>query len=116
MEAAAQAEMTQPAGMLERPEMTPRLLADRLEETGGEALVERSFPWLMRRRLAQRQACSGRRCDDRAGCENCGNVVHIRRARRAKIGAQMRYRSRSSKAPVQSPTHSVSHSAPWSGA
>ena len=99
VEAAARAEMTRLAGMLERPEMAPRLLADRftdrLEETGGEALVDRPFPWLMRRGLVQRQACSDRRCDDGirldtgAECENCGNVVHIRRARRVKIAAQI---------------------------
>lgn len=99
VETAAQAELTRLAGMLERPEMAPRLLADRftnrLEETGGEALVDRPFPWLMRRGLVQRQACSDRRCDDGirldtgAECENCGNVVHIRRARRAKIAAQV---------------------------
>ncbi len=99
VEAAAQEELTRLAGMLERPEMAPRLLADRftdrLEETGGEALVERPFPWLMRRGLVQRQACSDRRCDDGirldtgAECENCGNVVHIRRARRAKIAAEV---------------------------
>nr|WP_237308063.1 hypothetical protein [Streptomyces sp. SAT1] len=99
VEAAAQAELTRLAGMLERPDMAPRLLADRftdrLQETGGEALVDRPFPWLMRRGLVQRQACSDRRCDDGirldtgAECENCGNVVHIRRARRVKIGAQI---------------------------
>ncbi|MEV5454704.1 hypothetical protein [Streptomyces sp. NPDC052535] len=99
VEAAAQAELTRLAGMLERPAMAPRLLADRftdrLEETGGEALVERPFPWLMRRGLVQRQACSDRRCDDGirldtgGECENCGNVVHIRRARRAKIAAEI---------------------------
>ncbi len=99
VEAAAQAELTRLAGMLERPEMAPRLLADRftdrLAETGGEALVQRPFPWLMRRGLVQRQACSDRRCDDAirldtgSECENCGNVVHIRRARRAKIAAEV---------------------------
>jgi hypothetical protein len=99
VEAAAQAELTRLAGMLMRPEMAPRLLADRftdrLEETGGEALVDSPFPWLMRRGLVQRQACSDRRCDDGirldtgGECENCGNVVHIRRARRAKIAAQI---------------------------
>ncbi|MEU5709937.1 hypothetical protein [Streptomyces flaveolus] len=99
VEAATQAELTRLAGMLERPETAPRLLADRfadrLEETGGEALVDRPFPWLMRRGLVQRQACSDRRCDDGirldtgAECENCGNVVHIRRARRAKIAAEV---------------------------
>lgn len=82
-----------------RPEMAPQLLADRctdrLEETGGEALVDRPFPWLMRRGLVQRQGCSDRRCDDGTRldtggeCENCGNVVHIRRARRAKIAAEV---------------------------
>lgn len=97
--AAAQAELTRLASMLERPEMAPRLLADRftdrLEETGGEILVDRPFPWLMRRGLVQRQACSDRRCDDGirldtgGECENCGNVVHIRRARRAKIAAEV---------------------------
>ncbi|MER7900483.1 hypothetical protein ABTX62_31460 [Streptomyces sp. NPDC096046] len=96
VEAMAQAELTRLAGMLERPEMAQRLLADRftdrLEETGGEALVDRPFPWLMRRGLVQRQACSDRRCDDGirldtgAECENCGNVVHIRRA---KIAAEV---------------------------
>ncbi|MFI2025624.1 hypothetical protein [Streptomyces olivaceoviridis] len=99
VEAAAQAELTRLAGMLERPQMAPRLLADRftdrLQETGGEALVDRPFPWLMRRGLVQRQACSDRRCDDGirldtgGACENCGNVVHIRRARRAKIAAEV---------------------------
>jgi len=49
----------------------------------------------MRRGLVQRQACSDHRCDDGirldtgGECENCGNVVHIRRARRAKIAAQI---------------------------
>lgn len=95
MEAAARAELTRLAGLLVRPEMALRLLADRLEETGGEALVDRPFPWLMRRGLVQRQACSDHRCDDGirldtgGECENCGNVVHIRRARRAKIAAQI---------------------------
>ncbi|MGW5284448.1 hypothetical protein ACWERI_34180 [Streptomyces collinus] len=99
VEVAAQAELTRLAGMLERPEMAPRLLAerltDRLEETGGEALVERPFPWLMRRGVVQRQACSDHRCDDGirldtgAERENCGKVVHIRRARRAKIATEV---------------------------
>ncbi|WP_326771375.1 hypothetical protein [Streptomyces sp. NBC_01445] len=99
VEAAAQAELTRLAGMLMRPEMAPQLLADRftdrLEETGGEALVDRPYPWLTRRGLVQRQACSDRRCDDGirldtgGDCENCHNVVHIRRARRAKIAAEV---------------------------
>ncbi|WP_326672597.1 hypothetical protein [Streptomyces canus] len=72
-----------------------RLLADRLAETGGEALVDRPYPWLIRRGLVQRQACADHRCDDGirldtgGECENCGNVLHIRRARRAKIAAHV---------------------------
>lgn len=99
VEAAAKAEVKRLAGMLEQPEAVPRLLADRLtdrlEETGGEALIDRPYPWLIRRGLVQRQACSDRRCDDGirldsgGECENCGNVLHIRRARRAKIAAQI---------------------------
>lgn len=84
-----------------RPEMAPRLLADRftdrLEETGGEALVDRDrpLPWLIRRGLVQRQACSDRRCEDGIGldtageCENCGNVIHLPRARRARIAGEV---------------------------
>ncbi|MFF1446156.1 hypothetical protein [Streptomyces sp. NPDC058295] len=99
VEAAAKAEVWRLAGMLEQPEAAARLLAsrltDRLEETGGEALVDRPYPWLIRRGLVQRQACSDRRCDDGirldtgGECGNCGNVLQIRRARRAKIAAQV---------------------------
>ncbi|MEV0694855.1 hypothetical protein [Streptomyces sp. NPDC050388] len=99
VEAAAKAELSRLAGMLMRPEMAPRLLADRftdrLEETGGEALVTGPYGWLIRRGLVQRQACSDRRCDDGirldtgGECENCNNVVHIRRVRRAKISTQV---------------------------
>ncbi|MER8226463.1 hypothetical protein ABTZ58_39470 [Streptomyces sp. NPDC094143] len=99
VEAAVKAEVKRLAGMLERPERAPQLLADRftdrLEETGGEALVDRPFPWLIRRGLAQRQACSDPRCDDGirldtgGECENCNNVLHIRRAQRAKIAAEV---------------------------
>ncbi|MEG8280954.1 hypothetical protein [Streptomyces sp. AHA2] len=99
VEAAVKAEVKRLAGMLERPERSPQLLADRLtdrlEETGGNALVDRPFPWLIRRGLAQRQACSDPRCDDGirldtgAECENCNNVLHIRRAQRAKIAAEV---------------------------
>jgi hypothetical protein len=99
VEAAVKAEVKRLAGMLERPDMAPQLLADRLkdrlEETGGEALVDRPFPWLIRRGLVQRQACSDRRCDDGirldtgGECENCNNVLHLRRARRAKIAAEV---------------------------
>ncbi|MET8168844.1 hypothetical protein ABZT34_32110 [Streptomyces sp. NPDC005329] len=99
VEAAAKAEVKRLAGLLEQPEAAARLLADRLtdrlEETGGEALVDRPYPWLIRRGLVQRQACSDQRCDDGIRldtgeeCENCGNVLYIRRARRAKIAAQI---------------------------
>ncbi|MER6288475.1 hypothetical protein [Streptomyces sviceus] len=99
VEATAKAEMKLLTGLLEQPEAAARLLADRLtdrlEETGGEALVDRPYPWLIRRGLVQRQACSDPRCDDGTRldtggeCENCNNVIHIRRARRAKISAQI---------------------------
>ncbi|MCZ1000783.1 hypothetical protein O1M63_26470 [Streptomyces mirabilis] len=99
VEAAAKVEVKRLAGMLERPGDAPRLLADRLtdrlEETGGEALVTGPYGWLIRRGLVQRQACSDRRCDDGirldtgSECENCHNVVHIRRARRAMAAAEV---------------------------
>ncbi|MGJ5899273.1 hypothetical protein ACSCBZ_46155 [Streptomyces niveiscabiei] len=99
VEAATKAELAQLAGLGVAPEGAPRLLADRLtdrlEETGGEALVDKPFPWLIRRGLPQRQACSHRKCDDGVrldtgeDCENCGNVLHFRRARRARIGADI---------------------------
>ncbi|GAA1924108.1 hypothetical protein [Streptantibioticus ferralitis] len=99
VEAAAKAEATRLAGMLMRPETAPRLLADRLsdrlEETGGESLIGSPYGWLIRRGLVQRPACSDRRCDDGiqldtgGECENCGNVIHLRRARRARIAAQV---------------------------
>ncbi|MEU2564837.1 hypothetical protein ABZ626_36725 [Streptomyces longispororuber] len=99
VQAAAEAEIRRLEGLLEHQGSGPRLLADRLTdrlaETGGEALVDRPFPWLMRRGLVQRRACPDWRCDDGirldtgADCEMCGDVVHIRRARRAKIAAQI---------------------------
>ncbi|QKZ18625.1 hypothetical protein [Streptomyces chartreusis] len=99
VEAAAKAELAQLAGLGVAPEGAPRLLADRLtdrlEETGGEALVDKPFPWLTHRGLPQRQACSHRKCDDGVrldtgeDCENCGNVIHTRRAWRARIGADI---------------------------
>ncbi|MGQ4357622.1 hypothetical protein [Streptomyces drozdowiczii] len=77
----------------------PRLLAarltDRLNETGGEAQVTDPYAWLIRRGLVQRQSCSHLRCDDGVqmdtgqDCENCGNVIYIRRARRVRIGADI---------------------------
>ncbi|MFF1269504.1 hypothetical protein ACFVZE_27095 [Streptomyces anulatus] len=97
--AAAKAELSQLAGLGVAAERAPRLLADRLtdrlEETGGEALVTGPYGWLIRRGLVQRQACSDPRCDDgiRLGtgsdCENCGNVIHSRRSQRARLAAQI---------------------------
>ncbi|MGQ7754844.1 hypothetical protein ACUN29_41585 (plasmid) [Streptomyces sp. WC2508] len=99
VEEAAKAELASLAGLLALPGGAPRLLADRLAdrlaETGGEALVDKRFGWLIGRGLVRRPSCTDRRCDDGtrldtgAECENCGNVVHIRRARRAKIAAQI---------------------------
>ncbi|MET9535344.1 hypothetical protein ABZY02_33110 [Streptomyces sp. NPDC006649] len=99
VEAAVKAELARLTGLLIRPEMAPQLLADRftdrLKETGGEALVDQPFPWLTRRGVVQRPSCSDRRCDDGirldtgGNCENCGNVIHMRRARRARVAADM---------------------------
>ncbi|MFJ7200934.1 MULTISPECIES: hypothetical protein [unclassified Streptomyces] len=99
VEEAAMAELTGLEGLLAVPGGAPRLLADRLtdrlEETGGEALIRKPFGWLIGRGLVRRPSCSDRRCDDGTRldtggeCENCGNVVHIRRARRAKTAAQI---------------------------
>ncbi|MDQ0408701.1 hypothetical protein ABVB69_35060 [Streptomyces sp. NPDC000349] len=99
VQAAAEAEIKRLEGLLEHQGGGPRLLADRLtgrlKETGGEALIDKPYGWLIRRGLVQRRACTDRRCDDGirldtgADCEMCGNVVHIRRARRAKIAAQI---------------------------
>ncbi|WP_432095665.1 hypothetical protein [Streptomyces sp. bgisy100] len=99
VEAAAKAELARLEGLLALPGAAPRVLADRLTdrlaETGGEAMVTGPYGWLIRRGLVQRQACTDRRCDDGirldtgAECEMCGNVVHIRRARRVKIAAQL---------------------------
>ncbi|MFL4910693.1 hypothetical protein ACJ6WF_48290 [Streptomyces sp. MMS24-I2-30] len=99
VEAAAKTELGCLEGLLALPGGAPRLLADRLTdrlaETGGEALVDKPYGWLIGRGLVQRQACSDRRCDDGirldtgGECENCGNVVHVRRARRAKIAVRI---------------------------
>ncbi|MEU3522204.1 hypothetical protein ABZ770_44470 [Streptomyces sp. NPDC006654] len=78
-----------------QPEGAPRLIADRLKETGGEARVTSPFGWITRRGLVQRPACSDVRCDDGirletgGDCDNCGNVIHIRRARRVRIAADI---------------------------
>ncbi|MFI7013137.1 hypothetical protein [Streptomyces sp. NPDC050164] len=67
--AAAKTEMTCLAGLLTQPEAAPRSPADRftdrLEETGGEALVSGPYGWLIRRGLVQRPACSDRRGAER---------------------------------------------------
>ncbi|MFI5905233.1 hypothetical protein [Streptomyces cyaneofuscatus] len=99
VEAAAKAELAQMAGLGVAREGAARLLADRLTdrlaETGGEAMVTGPYGWLIRRGLPQRRACSHRKCDDGVrldtgeDCENCGNVIHLRRAWRARIGADI---------------------------
>ncbi|MFJ9634502.1 hypothetical protein ACIRU8_43100 [Streptomyces sp. NPDC101175] len=99
VEAAVKRELARLEGLLALPGGAPRLLADRLtdrlEETGGEALVTGPYGWLIRRGLVQRPSCSDRRCDDGirldtgTGCENCANVLHIRRARRSRVGADI---------------------------
>ncbi|WP_424864007.1 hypothetical protein [Streptomyces sp. MMS24-I29] len=99
VEAAAKTELARLEGLLALPVGAPQLLADRLadrlEETGGEARVTGPYGWLIGRGLVQRPSCSDRRCDDGirldtgTGCENCQNVIHIRRARRARIGAEV---------------------------
>ncbi|MFL9658713.1 hypothetical protein ACJ7VE_33955 [Streptomyces sp. PB17] len=99
VQAAAEAEIKRLEGLLEHQGGGPRLLADRLtdrlKETGGEALVDKPYGWLIRKGLVPRQACTDQRCDDgirldtRADCEMCGNVIHIRRARRAKTAAEI---------------------------
>ncbi|MFC9429587.1 hypothetical protein [Streptomyces sp. NPDC056987] len=99
VEEAAKTELARLEGLLALPGGAPRLLADRLSdrlaETGGEALVTGPYGWLIRRGLVQRPSCSDRRCDDGirldtgGECENCANVIHIRRARRARIGAEI---------------------------
>ncbi|MFJ8755254.1 hypothetical protein ACIREO_39005 [Streptomyces sp. NPDC102441] len=99
VEEVAKASLAQVVGLGVASEGAPRLLADRLadrlEQTGGEALVTDPFGWLLGRGLPQRPACSHRKCDDGIrldtgeDCENCGNVLHLRRARRARIGADI---------------------------
>ncbi|MEH0557438.1 hypothetical protein [Streptomyces sp. B21-101] len=97
--AAVNAELERLKNLLMQPEGAPRLLADRLtdrlEETGGEARINSPFGWITRRGLVQRPACSDLRCDDGirldtgGDCANCGNVIHIRRARRVRIAADV---------------------------
>ncbi|MFD7940149.1 hypothetical protein ACFV4T_37535 [Streptomyces sp. NPDC059755] len=97
-QAAAAAELIRLAGLLMQPEAAPRLLADRLtdrlEETGGDALVESPYAWLIRRGLVQRPACSDERCGDGirldtgGDCLSCASVIADRRAVRARIRAE----------------------------
>ncbi|WDN56355.1 hypothetical protein [Streptomyces clavuligerus] len=99
VEAAAKAELMRLTDVGVASEGAPRLLADRLtdrlRETGGEALVTTPYGWLIRRGLPQRQTCSHRKCDDGVRldtgeeCENCGNVIHLRRALRARTCAEV---------------------------
>ncbi|MFZ3562805.1 hypothetical protein [Streptomyces sp. BH055] len=99
VEEATKAELKQMSGLLVQPEAAPRLLAgrltDRLQETGGPALVKRPFPWLIRRGLVQRQACTDPRCDDSirldsgGDCDTCHTVIDLKRARRARAAARI---------------------------
>ncbi|MFJ8273833.1 hypothetical protein ACIQ8G_26725 [Streptomyces sp. NPDC094154] len=84
------------SGIVE-PKAAPRVLAarltDRLEEVGGEALVRDPMGWLLGRGLVQRPACPDLRCDDGirldtgSDCPTCENIVHTRRALRARLAA-----------------------------
>ncbi|MEU0060389.1 hypothetical protein [Streptomyces sp. NPDC006334] len=84
------------SGMVD-PMAAPRVLAarltDRLEEVGGEALVRDPMGWLLGRGLIQRPACPDLRCDDGirldtgSDCPTCENIVHTRRALRARVAA-----------------------------
>ncbi len=97
VEAAAKAELSRLAGLLEQSEAVPRLLADRLTdrlaEVGGPALVRDPMGWLLGRGLVQRQACTDLRCDDgirldtRADCPTCTSVIADRRGQRARLRA-----------------------------
>ncbi|MCQ8833739.1 hypothetical protein [Streptomyces malaysiensis] len=99
VEEAVKRELGRLKDLLMQPDAAPRLLADRLtdrlEEIGGEALVRSPYGWLIRRGLVQRPDCSDLRCDDGirldtgGECENCGNVIHLRRTRRARIAAEI---------------------------
>ncbi|MET8955502.1 hypothetical protein [Streptomyces sp. NPDC004533] len=82
-------------GMKVAPQVLANRLTDRLEEVGGEALVRDPMGWLLGRGLMQRPACPDPRCDDgirldtRSDCPTCGNIVHMRRALRARIATQV---------------------------
>ncbi|MFF5491540.1 hypothetical protein [Streptomyces virginiae] len=97
--AAAKTELTSLASLLEWPAQAPSLLAARLrarlDETGGEALISSPLGWLTHRGLVRRPSCSDVRCDDGirldtgADCDNCTNVLHHKRAWRARISAEV---------------------------
>ncbi|MFE5842003.1 hypothetical protein ACFQ7N_10190 [Streptomyces niveus] len=99
VQAAVVGELNRLEGLLMSPQGAPRLLADRLtrrlEETGGEVFVGSPYGWITRRGLVQRPACSDQRCDDGirldtgAQCGRCGNVLHVRRAHRLRITAEV---------------------------
>ncbi|MFE5796285.1 hypothetical protein ACFQ8C_27415 [Streptomyces sp. NPDC056503] len=96
---AATTELAQLCQVLEWSRQAPSVLAgrltSRLEETGGEALIARPYGWITRRGLVRRPSCSDVRCDDGArldtgaDCDNCANVVHLRRAWRVRIAAEV---------------------------
>ncbi|MFC8765123.1 hypothetical protein ACFUAG_31005 [Streptomyces sp. NPDC057193] len=96
---AAKAELAQLRQVLEWAGQAPSVLAtrltSRLEETGGEALITRPYGWITRRGLVRRPSCSDVRCDDGvrldtgADCDNCDNVLHIRKAWRVRIAAEV---------------------------
>lgn len=96
---AATAELAQLRQVLEWSGQAPTVLAarltSRLKETGGEARITRPFGWIICRGLVRRPSCSDVRCDDGvrldtgADCDNCANVLHIRRAWRVRIAAEV---------------------------
>lgn len=96
---ATKTELAQLRRVLEWQAQAPSVLAgrltSRLEETGGEALITRPYGWITRRGLVRRPSCSDVRCDDGvrldtgADCDNCANVLHIRKAWRVRIAAEV---------------------------
>ncbi|WP_431038360.1 hypothetical protein ACQYWQ_27535 [Streptomyces sp. P6-2-1] len=58
-------------------------------------MIRQPYPWLLHRGLVQRPVCPDRRCDDGISldtglaCASCGNVIHIRRAHRARLAAEL---------------------------
>ncbi|WP_158716623.1 hypothetical protein [Streptomyces sp. NRRL F-5630] len=99
IEIAARAELVRLAGLVPLPQDAPRVLAERLEariaQSRGLVMIRQPYPWLLHRALVQRPACSDTRCDDGISldtgqpCESCGNVIHIRRAHRARLAAEL---------------------------